>query len=143
MPTISTTTMTTPMAATIQRNLSMSASFDVHERNAETHENAADRGLLARDDRIQLLFQRIALAHPHRDRELELERREARRAGHRRDLERHRRGFREISAERPPHGRDIDVLLFDRLDQARWRVGLVEILLDHIAANVVDDAFLA
>ena len=77
----------------------------------------ANCGLLARDHRVELVAQgHVTFAHAHGDIELELQRREALCARDGRDLQRHRRVFREVAAQRSPYRGDIDVPLLDRLD---------------------------
>jgi len=49
---------------------------------------------------------------------------------------------RKIAAQRSPYDRDIDTAAYHCLDQARGRIGLRIIAIDHEATDVIDDAFL-
>src|SRR5665213_1180907 len=137
--TVSATTMTV-----VQRRLFISASFEIHQRNAIGLEQRADPRLFARQHALELLAAgAIAFAHSHGYGITKGQWRETRRVRHRRHRQWYRRTLREIAAQRTPHGGDVDAPLSQRLEQALRRIGPGIVAINHEAADVIDDALLA
>src|SRR5438045_7529835 len=113
------------------------------ERDAIVREQALDLGAMALEHAIATNAQRVVSAPPrHRDVEYEGKKRhvDLRRYGH--DVERYRRAPSEVAGQRSPCDGDIDVPAYDRVDQARRRIGLRVITIDAVADYVANDVTL-